>query len=180
MPFRIPQVADADLLKPYQLMREKYKQQKRRIGNREKETLARLSKFVDVLKNGKPPAPEGPSAPSSLATEKADPAAGAEGAAERGAYAGKIRKDIDHRAYMPAAWRIDDYLAEEDEEDDVEALRNHRLTFAKGAKDDMSRRDDVNDYVVFDPLLEKLKGKFSKRQQGAKKRENEWAGKSRT
>lgn len=28
---------------------------------------------------------------------------------ERG-YAGKVDASLDHRAYMPAAWRVDDYL----------------------------------------------------------------------
>ena len=32
-----------------------------------------------------------------------------QGEDERG-YAGKVREDIDHKAYLPAAWRVDDYL----------------------------------------------------------------------
>jgi peptidyl-prolyl cis-trans isomerase SDCCAG10 len=40
----------------------------------------------------------------------------------------------------------------------------------------MSRRDDVDDYVVVDPLLEKAKGKFSKAAQAEKKRNTAWAG----
>lgn len=42
----------------------------------------------------------------------------------------------------------------------------------------MSRSDNVDDYVVVDPLLEKGKAKFNKQQHRQKKRENEWAGRS--
>ena len=49
----MPQVADADLLKPWQLSREKYKQRKRLVGDREKDTLARLAKFQSVLRWGR-------------------------------------------------------------------------------------------------------------------------------
>ena len=38
----------------------------------------------------------------------------------------------------------------------------------------MSRSDNVDDYVVVDPLLEAGKAKFNRQQQRAKKRENEW------
>lgn len=41
---------NADLLKPWQLAREKYKQQKRLVGDREKTTLARLKQFTANLK----------------------------------------------------------------------------------------------------------------------------------
>ncbi len=43
-------MADADLLKPWQLEREKYKARKKAVGNREKDTLARLSKFTAALR----------------------------------------------------------------------------------------------------------------------------------
>jgi hypothetical protein len=32
------------------------------------------------------------------------------GGTEDKGYAGKVRTDIDHSTYMPAAWRADDYL----------------------------------------------------------------------
>nr|XP_043628641.1 peptidyl-prolyl cis-trans isomerase CYP57 [Erigeron canadensis] len=54
-----------------------------------------------------------------------------------------------------------------------------KLKFAPD-KDSMSRRNDPNDYVVVDPLLEKGKEKFNKMQAKQKKREREWAGKSLT
>ena len=44
----------------------------------------------------------------------------------------------------------------------------------------MSRSDNVDDYVVVDPLLEAGKAKFNKQVQRQKKRENEWAGRSLT
>lgn len=40
----------------------------------------------------------------------------------------QVRQDIDHRSYMPAAWRVDEYLnQEEDEEDfDLASLKKHK------------------------------------------------------
>ena len=55
-----------------------------------------------------------------------------------------------------------------------------RLAFVKDARDAMSRSDNVDDYVVVDPLLEAGKAKFNKQVQRQKKRENEWAGRSLT
>ncbi|KAF3447291.1 hypothetical protein FNV43_RR12473 [Rhamnella rubrinervis] len=55
------------------------------------------------------------------------------------------------------------------------------LKFApESGKDRMSRRDDPNDYVVVDPLLEKGKEKFNRMQAKQKRREREWAGRSLT
>ncbi|CAK7352886.1 unnamed protein product [Dovyalis caffra] len=54
-----------------------------------------------------------------------------------------------------------------------------RLAFApERGKDGMSRKEDPNDYVVQDPLLEKGKEKFNRMQAKQKRREREWAGKS--
>jgi peptidyl-prolyl cis-trans isomerase SDCCAG10 len=44
----------------------------------------------------------------------------------------------------------------------------------------MSRKDDPDDYVVVDPLLEKGKEKFNKEQAKLKRRQREWAGRSLT
>ncbi|XP_062023650.1 peptidyl-prolyl cis-trans isomerase CYP57 [Rosa rugosa] len=44
----------------------------------------------------------------------------------------------------------------------------------------MTRTEDINDYVVLDPLLEKGKEKFNRMQAKQKRREREWAGKSLT
>ncbi len=93
-------------------------------------------------------------------------------------YAGEVRQDIDHRAYMPAAWRLDDYLVGDDDVT-LDELRSHKLAFSKSTGDAMSRRDDVDDYVVVDPLLERAKGKFSKAEQKERKKQTEWAGRAR-
>lgn len=44
----------------------------------------------------------------------------------------------------------------------------------------MSRNEDVNDYAVIDPLLEKGKEKFNRMIAKQKRREREWAGRSLT
>ncbi|GLC42193.1 hypothetical protein PLESTB_000640900 [Pleodorina starrii] len=188
------EVADADLLKPWQLSREKYKARKRAVGDREKETLARLSKFTAALRGGPATAASQPpadaAAPADSAAAARDGAAAAAPADASGGYSGKVRWDLDHRAYMPAAWRVDDYL-EEDEAgegagggggrggDSLAALRAHRFEAAKDRKDAMTRdMDNLDDYVVYDPLLEKGKGKWSAANQKEQKRQNEWAGRA--
>ncbi|XP_059662020.1 peptidyl-prolyl cis-trans isomerase CYP57 isoform X2 [Cornus florida] len=66
-------------------------------------------------------------------------------------------------------------------EEDLSDWAAVTLKFAREpGKDNMSRREDPNDYVVFDPLLEKGKEKFNKMQAKQKRREREWAGKSLT
>ncbi|GIL90281.1 hypothetical protein Vretimale_16331 [Volvox reticuliferus] len=186
------EVADADLLKPWQLSRERYKARKRAVGDREKETLARLSKFTAALRGG--PEPAGPQLPDAAAgggiggNQSHDSAAVQSQAADvdMAGYAGKVRSDLDHRSYMPAAWRVDDYLeaaAEEDgaggHGDSLAALRSHRFEAVKDRKDAMSRdMDNLDDYVVYDPLLEKGKGKWSMANQKEQKRQNEWAGRA--
>ncbi|KAL3695567.1 hypothetical protein R1sor_009643 [Riccia sorocarpa] len=70
--------------------------------------------------------------------------------------------------------------APEKPEDD-EGWLTHSLKFVADSKrDDMSRNDDPNQYVVQDPLLEKGKEKFNKMQAKLKKRGREWAGNSLT
>ncbi|KAK1665312.1 hypothetical protein QYE76_053471 [Lolium multiflorum] len=59
----------------------------------------------------------------------------------------------------------------EDGEGDKE-WHTYRLTF-ETSKDGMTRKDDPNDYVVVDPLLEKGKEKFNKMQAKLKKRDRE-------
>ncbi|PSC77004.1 peptidyl-prolyl cis-trans isomerase CYP57-like [Micractinium conductrix] len=189
-------VADSELLTDWERKRQEYKQRKRLGGSREKQTLARLAAFQQELKvsaqpggadaAGKEPAAaaaaggqeqqqqQGEKEGGGAAAGKAAAAAPKEGGA---GYDGKVRGDVDHRAYLPAAWRVDGYLAGDEEELDLAALRQHKLTFAKGTKDAMSRSDNIDDYVVLDPLLEAGKAKFNKQQNRAKKRQSEWAGK---
>ncbi|KAJ6406547.1 hypothetical protein OIU84_010122 [Salix udensis] len=67
------------------------------------------------------------------------------------------------------------------ENEDLSDWSTIRLTFAPervSGKDGMSRKEDPNDYVVHDPLLEKGKEKFNQMQAKQKRREREWAGKS--
>lgn len=52
-----------------------------------------------------------------------------------------------------------------------------RLTWSKAPGDAMARRDDLDDYEVYDPLLEAAKGKFSRAAQREKKKQTNWAGK---
>ncbi|KAK1549763.1 hypothetical protein Q3G72_007501 [Acer saccharum] len=65
------------------------------------------------------------------------------------------------------------------EDEDVSDWKTVELKFAR-EKDNMSRKDDPNDYVVHDPLLEKGKEKFNRMQAKQKRQEREWAGKSLT
>ncbi|KAE8665256.1 Peptidyl-prolyl cis-trans isomerase CYP57 [Hibiscus syriacus] len=67
-----------------------------------------------------------------------------------------------------------------DDNEDLSDWKAVRLQFAPDTKDGMSRKDDPNDYVVVDPLLEKGKEKFNRMQAKQKRREREWAGKSLT
>nr|GEY14918.1 peptidyl-prolyl cis-trans isomerase CYP57 [Tanacetum cinerariifolium] len=64
-------------------------------------------------------------------------------------------------------------------EEDLSDWKHAKLKFAPD-KDNMTRRNDPNDYVVLDPLMEKGKEKFNKMMAKQKKREREWAGKSLT
>lgn len=50
VPCRVQEVADADLLKPWQLTRERYKQQKRLLGDRQKDTMSRVNKFMQAFR----------------------------------------------------------------------------------------------------------------------------------
>ncbi|KAL6008087.1 cytochrome P450 monooxygenase 57 [Asimina triloba] len=69
-----------------------------------------------------------------------------------------------------------------DNEEDESGWTAHPLKFVPdlASKDAMARKDDPNEYVVHDPLLEKGKEKFNRIQAKLKRREREWAGKSIT
>lgn len=64
-------------------------------------------------------------------------------------YNGKVAADIDHKAYMPAAWRVDEYL---DGDDDISIadLSKHTLVFARAPNpgDEMARDMDRDDLEV--------------------------------
>jgi len=74
-----------------------------------------------------------------------------------------------------------DKAEKEAEEEDYTGWHTNRLSFLPdSSKDGMARKDDPDDYVVVDPLLEKGKEKFNKMQAKLKRREREWAGRSLT
>jgi len=149
-------VADAELLKPWQLQRQQFKNKKHAIGDRQKTTLERLAAFKSKLgAAGTTTAAASDDNPDDnhhhhqqQQSKEAGSAAAAAAAAgghgskvgavqDEAAYDGKVKGDIDHRAYMPAAWRVDDYGEGEEEEEgplDLAALRKHRLEFARGSK----------------------------------------------
>lgn len=104
---------------------QEYQERRRLGGHREKETLAKLDKFKQGLRQAAPAAAS--TAPAAAAAAAAPaPAAAAGGEGEGEGYAGKVRADLDHRLDMPAAWRVDDYLGEEDgSDDDLASLRQH-------------------------------------------------------
>ena len=61
----------------------------------------------------------------------------------------ELKQDADMS--MPAAWRVDSYLDDDDAAgNDFAAVRSHRLQFAKepNAKDDMARKDNLDDLMV--------------------------------
>ncbi len=136
----VVQVADATLLKPWQVSRERYKKRKQIIGGREKDTLSRLASFTAKLHGGTgsagasaqvrrrrvprshlrnstssavqlPPARRRRRLPLRGVARAQEAAAEADkGAAaaeeQQGGYDGKVRTDIDHKAYMPPSWRV--------------------------------------------------------------------------
>ncbi|XP_057516495.1 peptidyl-prolyl cis-trans isomerase CYP57 isoform X1 [Amaranthus tricolor] len=68
-----------------------------------------------------------------------------------------------------------------DGDEDLSDWKTVRLKFAPDPKkNNMSRNEDVNDYAVIDPLLEKGKEKFNRMIAKQKRREREWAGRSLT
>jgi peptidyl-prolyl cis-trans isomerase SDCCAG10 len=181
-PSRQIEIVDKDLLTRWQRRREELKERKRVGGRREKDTMSKLNKFISKIQKSNVP---------KMGVE--DPRSSSEPllpeSLETSSYAGKVNTQLDHRAYMPPSWRIDTYLdtaEDEDHEgqvpggDSLEALRGHRLDFSSGlVKDNMSRKDSIDDYVVHDPLLEAGKTKFHRDQLLRRKAKTEWAGGSR-
>ena len=61
----------------------------------------------------------------------------------------ELKQDADMS--MPAAWRVDSYLDDDDAAgNNFAAVRSHRLQFARepNAKDDMARKDNLDDLMV--------------------------------
>lgn len=101
-------MADSELLTDWERKRQEYKQRKRLGGSREKETLQRLARFQEQLKSKAKAAAAAEADAERAQRGAADADAGGQlQGAERGqvageaGYSGKVREDIDHRAYMP-------------------------------------------------------------------------------
>lgn len=184
-PSRQIKVQNRELLTDWERRRQEYKERKRLGGRREQDTMSKLKSFLGKMKSagGK----EGSSAETAHAGGEQGAVAPGSTALQAGeeveaGYNGEIDKDLDHRKYMPAAWRLDDYLGGDDGDDDggsLETLRGHRFEFGDGKKEGTRQPDSLDQYVVLDPLLEMGKAKFNRQQQQRKKRDNEWAGRSR-
>lgn len=119
VPSKQIQVQDSELLSDWQRRRAEYRARKRLGGAREKDTMAKLSKFTSKLRGG-------------AAEQPAPAAAPAAGGLEDDGYDGKVRDDLDHTLLKPAAWRVDEYLKEAEEGGDgvgLAELRAHRLHF---------------------------------------------------
>ncbi|KAK9834506.1 hypothetical protein WJX74_003333 [Apatococcus lobatus] len=61
------------------------------------------------------------------------------------------------------SWRIEDYLSAEDQVD-INDLHGHKLHFASGGANSMTRNEQADDYVVIDPRVAAQKNKLSKGQ----------------
>ncbi len=145
---------DAGLLTAGEAKRRTIKSKKALTVDREKETLAKLQRFQASLQTAAAAAPP--------------PAAAAAPPAEREGAAGVAR-------YVAQGL----YYADEDEEEDAHAWRTHSLAF-QATRDARAYAPSTDDYVVHDPLLEKGKAAFNKKQQRDNKHASEWAGKSHT
>ncbi|KAJ3671140.1 hypothetical protein LUZ60_008566 [Juncus effusus] len=76
---------------------------------------------------------------------------------------------------------IEESKGENEKDEDLSDWKSHKFVdTSQKNKGNMARREDPNDYVVFDPLLEKGKEKFNKMQAKLKKKNREWAGRSLT
>ena len=106
------QVADAQLLTKYQQSLAQFRKRKLTKGDRENATMSKLRKFKARMKEdgahvasaarGVADAADGE------AVNQAAPASDEQGqkpSAEL-AYDGKVNNNIDHRSYLPAAWRV--------------------------------------------------------------------------
>ena len=130
---------DNDLMTSKQQRRENIKRLKKNTKEREKETLSRLMSFKTKLRETKPKA-------NSTGHPK---------------IADRVGRFNDEQ--FPAAWRVDGYIDERDEEDEEGDWKCHKLSFKDSKsvfQDPMSHHDNVDDYIVYDPLLENHKKEF--------------------
>lgn len=192
LPSKQMKVQDRDLLTTWEARRAEYRERKRLGGRREANTMAKLDSFIHRIRQSSDQVDTSVGNRNVPATEGAEPGAGNGGMPEkrdgkdvaedgqRTGYAGEVDEALDHKTYMPASWRIDAYMGESGDNDSLEVLRKHTLVFGEASKetaqkDAMAIKDNVDDYVVFDPLVEAGKEKFSKQEYQEKKRNTEWA-----
>ncbi|XP_064934184.1 peptidyl-prolyl cis-trans isomerase CYP57-like isoform X1 [Musa acuminata AAA Group] len=153
--------ADLELLNHAEQERQLQKQKKRRNQGREEDTLTKLQRFK-----------------TSLSTKLSAPSSNGS----------KDNNEEDDSGWMATQLK---FIPESSEKVILPPLVSHFRIFSVlpchdnlvsdlSLQDGMTRKDDPNEYVVHDPLLEKGKEKFNKMQAKLKRREREWAGKSLT
>ena len=122
---------DTSLMDDAGRTRSRLKQRKKLYGDREKQTLERLSQFQQSLKTQTKAQQPPQAAAATTATESTV------------------------NVELPAAWRVGDYLKDV-ESIGVEELMVHRLEFDHAKKDAMSRdMHALDDYIVVDTRYEK-------------------------
>ena len=101
-------VPDAALLTKYQQSLAQYRQRKRVKGDSDAETLARLQSFTARLKAERLTGVAQGASDEAAAGSVPDSSASAAGktVVDGQGYDGEVNKDIDHRAYLPPAWRV--------------------------------------------------------------------------
>eukprot|EP00892_Ulva_mutabilis_P004873 jgi/Ulvmu1/2758/UM014_0216.1 len=158
-------------LSDHKKMVAQYKKQKLCREDREADTLSKMKIFKSKLRHAR----SGVEDAHATAPHAAAPHLTV-------AYDGKVNTTIDHKSYMPASWRIDNYLDESDDDavETLVALATRRVLWDAndGVADPTTRNESVDDYKVVDPLLEAGKAAFNLKTQKAKKRGNQWAGRA--
>lgn len=108
---RQQELPDAELLTKYQRSLAHYRAQKLAKGDKEASTLEKIKTFSARLRAEKVDAAQqsGTADDASHAAKPTKAQGDADGEAEAApgkGYDGEVNKKIDHRAYLPAAWRV--------------------------------------------------------------------------
>ncbi|KAL6523982.1 hypothetical protein OROMI_031077 [Orobanche minor] len=163
---------DLQLLGEAERERQLKKQKKRRRQGHEDEVLAKLEKFKSGIStkfkesNGE----DAEKLKSDLATKFKE---------SNGEDAEKLKSGFLTKSEQSNGEDASGNNDDDDDDNDLSDWMGVELKFAREpGKNNMSRSDDPNDYVVHDPLLEKGKEKFNRMQAKEKRRQREWAGKS--
>ena len=94
------EVPDAALLTKYQESLARFRQQKRQKGDQDNASHARLKSFTAKLKEQRKVAKENGSSARPVVNEHSAADTAVPG------YDGQVNNAIDHRSYMPTAWRV--------------------------------------------------------------------------